>query len=102
MQSLISRLNSRSAVSLTEVEATVAIRTLGPPVGSTIPGRNTVSQPGGRFVQGQHELSGTGITDPKNSAPKRPYSVTTEGPHSPPSEERPKTLADGEKVRKGG
>ena len=89
-------------MSLTEVEATVAIRTLGPPVGSTIPGRSTASQPGARFVQGQHELSGTRITDPKNTAPKRPYSVTTEGPHSPPSEERPKTLADGEKVRKGG
>ncbi|KAM9599129.1 poly(A) polymerase gamma-like [Morphnus guianensis] len=38
-----------------KTEATVAIRTLGPPGGSTIPGRNTVSQPGARFVQGQHE-----------------------------------------------
>ncbi|XP_074874606.1 poly(A) polymerase gamma-like [Buteo buteo] len=81
-----------------KAEATVAMRTLGPPVGGTIPGRNTVSQPGARFVQGQHELSGTRITDPKNTAPKRPYSLTTEGPHSPPSEERPKTLADGEKL----
>ncbi|NWZ60504.1 PAPOG polymerase, partial [Haliaeetus albicilla] len=57
-----------------KMEATVAIRTLGAPVGCTIPGHNTGSQLGSHFVQGQHELSGTPVTDPKNAAPKRPYS----------------------------
>ena len=57
-------------MSPTELEATVAIRTLGAPVGCTIPGHNTVSPCGSHFVQGQHELSGTPITDPKNAALK--------------------------------
>lgn len=102
MQSLISLLYSKSSVSPTEMQATVAIRTSGPPVGCTIPGRNTVSQLRAHFVQGQHELSETPITDPKNAAPKRPYSTTSKGCHSPTSEERPKKTRDGEKVREGG
>ncbi|XP_010572597.1 PREDICTED: LOW QUALITY PROTEIN: poly(A) polymerase gamma-like, partial [Haliaeetus leucocephalus] len=81
-----------------KMEATVAIRTLGPPVGCTIPGHNTISQLGARFVQGQHELSGTPITDPKSAAPKRPYSPTTEGSHSPTSEECPQKTVDREKL----
>ncbi|XP_052639966.1 poly(A) polymerase gamma [Harpia harpyja] len=81
-----------------KMEATIAIRTLGPPVGCNIPGHNTISQLRAHFVQGQHELSGTPIIDPKNAAPKRPYSVTTKGPHSPTSEECPKKTVDREKL----
>ncbi|KFW88838.1 Poly(A) polymerase gamma, partial [Phalacrocorax carbo] len=81
-----------------KMEATIAIRTSGPPIGCTIPGRNTISQLRAHFVQGQHELSGTPITDPKNVAPKRPYSPTSKGPRSPTSEECPKKSIDGEKL----
>lgn len=102
MQSLISWLKSKSSVSPAEMEATVAIRTSGPPTGCTIPGPNAVSQLRAHFVQGQHELSGTPIMDFKNAAPKRPYSPTSKGSHSPTSEEYPKKTVDGEKVRKGG
>ncbi|KAM6355905.1 poly(A) polymerase gamma [Podargus strigoides] len=64
-----------------KTEATVAIRTSGCPVGCTIPGYNA------HFGQGQRELSGTPVTPPKNAAPKRPYSLTSKGCHSPTSEE---------------
>ena len=84
------------------MEAAVAIRTSGPPIGCTIPGHNTISQLRAHFVQGQHELSGTPITDPENAAPKRPHSLTAKGPHSLASEECPKKTIDGEKVRKEG
>ncbi|NWI54207.1 PAPOG polymerase, partial [Calyptomena viridis] len=77
MQSLISWPNSKSQVSPTEMEATVALRTSGPPIGCTIPGYNTVSQLRPCFVQGQHKLSGTLITDPKSASPKQHYSPTS-------------------------
>ncbi|NXV74467.1 PAPOG polymerase, partial [Atlantisia rogersi] len=60
-----------------KTEATVAIRTLGPPAGHTIPGCNAVSQPRPSFVQGQRELNGTPVAERKNAAPKRPYSLTS-------------------------
>ncbi|NXS16177.1 PAPOG polymerase, partial [Mystacornis crossleyi] len=69
--------NSKSQVSPTEMEATVALRTSGPPVGCTIPGYNTVCQLRTCFVQGQHKLSGTLITDPKSASPKQHYSPTS-------------------------
>ncbi|NWW47873.1 PAPOG polymerase, partial [Pedionomus torquatus] len=81
-----------------QMQATVAIRTLGPPIGYTIPERNTVSQLRACFVQGQHKVSGTPITDPKNAAPKRPYSLTSKGHHSPTSEGCPKKTRDEEKL----
>uniref|UniRef100_A0A8C3KGE1 Poly(A) polymerase n=1 Tax=Calidris pygmaea TaxID=425635 RepID=A0A8C3KGE1_9CHAR len=95
---------SKLDTSTTEIErlATVAIRTSGPPIGYTIPGHNTISQLRAHFVQGHHELSGTPITDSKNAAPKRPYSLTSKRCHSPTSEGCPKKTRDGEKVRKGG
>ncbi|NXY33173.1 PAPOG polymerase, partial [Pomatorhinus ruficollis] len=71
---LISWPNSKSQVSPTEMEATVALRTSGPPIGCTIPGYNTVCQLRTCFVQGQHKLSGTVITDPKSASPKQHYS----------------------------
>ncbi|NWU74377.1 PAPOG polymerase, partial [Onychorhynchus coronatus] len=77
MQSLISRPNSKSQVSPAELEASVALRTSGPPIGCTIPGYNTVSQLRPCFVQGHHKLSGTLITDPKSAAPKQHYSPTS-------------------------
>ncbi|NXA04371.1 PAPOG polymerase, partial [Sapayoa aenigma] len=77
MQSLISWPNSKSQVSPTEMEATVALRTSGPPIGCTIPGYKTVSQLRPCFVQGQHKLSGTLITDPKSASPKQHYSPTS-------------------------
>ncbi|KFZ48286.1 Poly(A) polymerase gamma, partial [Antrostomus carolinensis] len=81
-----------------KIESTVAIRTSGPLTGYAVPGHNAVSQLRPHFVQGQHELSGTPITDPKNAPPKRPYSVTSKGCHSPTSEECPKKPIDGEKL----
>ncbi|NXH97101.1 PAPOG polymerase, partial [Pachycephala philippinensis] len=69
--------NSKSQVSPTEMEATVALRTSGPPVGCTIPGYNTVCQLRTCFVQGQHKLSGTLNTDPKSASPKQHYSPTS-------------------------
>ncbi|KAF1427268.1 Poly(A) polymerase gamma, partial [Spheniscus magellanicus] len=81
-----------------KMEATVAIRTSGPPTGCTVPGPNAVSQLRAHFVQGQHELNGTPIMDFKNAAPKRPYSPTSKGSHSPTSEEYPKKTVDGEKL----
>uniref|UniRef100_A0A8C3PS42 polynucleotide adenylyltransferase n=1 Tax=Calidris pygmaea TaxID=425635 RepID=A0A8C3PS42_9CHAR len=86
MQSLILYLYSKSSVSPTEMQATVAIRTSGPPIGYTIPGHNTISQLRAHF----------------NAAPKRPYSLTSKRCHSPTSEGCPKKTRDGEKVRKGG
>ncbi|NWW05005.1 PAPOG polymerase, partial [Oreocharis arfaki] len=74
---LISWPNSKSQVSPTEMEATVALRTSGPPIGCTIPGYNTVCQLRTCFVQGQHKLSGTLITDPKSASPKQHYSPTS-------------------------
>ncbi|NWR83038.1 PAPOG polymerase, partial [Furnarius figulus] len=53
-----------------KMEATVALRTSGPAVGCTIPGYNVVSQLRTCFVQGQHKLSGTLITDPESASPK--------------------------------
>ncbi|NWY59446.1 PAPOG polymerase, partial [Chionis minor] len=81
-----------------KMQATVAIRTSGPPIGCTIPGHNTISQLRAHIVQGQHELSGTPVTDPKNAAPKRPYSPTSKGCHSPTSEGCSKKTRDGEKL----
>ncbi|KFP99777.1 Poly(A) polymerase gamma, partial [Leptosomus discolor] len=81
-----------------KMEATVAMRTLGPPADCTIPGHNTVSQLRAHLVQGQHELSGTAITDPKKPAPKRPYSPTSKGHHLPPLEECPKKTTAREKL----
>ncbi|NWR45913.1 PAPOG polymerase, partial [Regulus satrapa] len=69
--------NSKSQVSPTEMEATVALRTSGPPIGCSIPGYNTVCQLRRCFVQGQHKLSGTLITDPKSASPKQHYSPTS-------------------------
>ncbi|NWW24537.1 PAPOG polymerase, partial [Falcunculus frontatus] len=74
---LISWPNSKSQVSPTEMEATVALRTSGPPIGCTIPGYNTVCQLRMCFVQGQHKLSGTLITDPKSASPKQHCSPTS-------------------------
>ncbi|XP_068257626.1 poly(A) polymerase gamma [Nyctibius grandis] len=85
-----------------KMEATVAIRTTGPPIACTVPGYNTVSQLKARFVQEQHELSRTPVTDLKNSAPKRPYSLTSKGRYSPTSEECPKKPVDREKGVLGG
>ncbi|XP_072713600.1 poly(A) polymerase gamma isoform X1 [Ciconia boyciana] len=81
-----------------KIDTTVAIRTLGPAVGYTIPGHDTISQLRARFVQGQHEFSGTPVMDPKNAAPKRPYSPTSKGSHSPISEACPKKAINGEKL----
>ncbi|NXR18154.1 PAPOG polymerase, partial [Cinclus mexicanus] len=69
--------NSKSQLSPTEMEATVALRTSGPPIGCTIPGYNTVCQLRTCFVQRQHKLSGTLITDPKSASPKQHYSPTS-------------------------
>ncbi|XP_010285759.1 PREDICTED: poly(A) polymerase gamma, partial [Phaethon lepturus] len=77
-----------------KMEATVAS---GPPIGYTVPGHNTISQYRARFVQGQRELSGTPIIDPKNAAPKGPYSLTSKGCHLPTLEECSKKI-DGEKL----
>ncbi|NXF04271.1 PAPOG polymerase, partial [Smithornis capensis] len=74
MQTLISWPNSKSQVSPTEMEATVALRTSGPSIGCTIPGYNTVSQLRPCLVQGQHKLSGTLITDPESASRKQHYS----------------------------
>lgn len=100
IRSLISWLNSKSWVFPTEMEAAVSLRTLGPPIGCTIPGYNTIAQLRAHFVQGQQELNGTPTIDPKNAAPKRPYSLTTKGPHSPTLGECPKKTMGREKVRK--
>ncbi|NXL47201.1 PAPOG polymerase, partial [Podilymbus podiceps] len=81
-----------------KMEGTVAIRTSGPPVGCTMPGRDTICQLRARFVQGRHELSGIPITDPKNAGPKRPYSPTSKELHSPVSEECSKKITDREKL----
>ncbi|NXJ41383.1 PAPOG polymerase, partial [Ciconia maguari] len=81
-----------------KIDTTVAIRTLGPAVGCTIPGHDTISQLRARFVQGQHEFSGSPVTDPKNAAPKRPYSPTSKGSHSPILEACPKKAINGEKL----
>ncbi|XP_075353085.1 poly(A) polymerase gamma isoform X1 [Mycteria americana] len=81
-----------------KMDTTVAIRTLGPAVGCTVPGHDTISQLRARFVQGQHEFSGTPVTDPKNAAPKRPYSPTSKGSHSPTLEACPKKAINGEKL----
>ncbi|NXO50937.1 PAPOG polymerase, partial [Aramus guarauna] len=81
-----------------KMEAAVALRTSGPPVGCAIPGHNTTSQLKAHFVQGQHELSGTPVADPKNAAPKQPYSPTSKGPRLPVSEECPKKPIAGERL----
>ncbi|OXB76140.1 UNVERIFIED_CONTAM: hypothetical protein H355_005351 [Colinus virginianus] len=80
-----------------KMEAAVAVRTSGPPCDCTVPtviGHNAVSQLKTRFVQGQHELSGTQITNSKSAVPKRP--------HSPASKECPKRSKDREKIGLGG
>nr|XP_021150029.1 poly(A) polymerase gamma isoform X1 [Columba livia] len=81
-----------------EMEAAVSLRTLGPPIGCTIPGYNTIAQLRAHFVQGQQELNGAPTIDPKNAAPKRPYSLTTKGPHSPTLGECPKKTMGREKL----
>ncbi|NXJ76044.1 PAPOG polymerase, partial [Trogon melanurus] len=80
-----------------KMETTVAIKTSGPPVGCTVAGHNAVSQLRSRFVQGQHELSGNPVMDPKNAAPKRPYAQTSKGHHSLTLEECLKRMIDREK-----
>ncbi|OXB63057.1 hypothetical protein ASZ78_014824 [Callipepla squamata] len=80
-----------------KMEAAVAVRTSGPPCDCTVPtviGHNAVSQLRTRFVQGQHDLSGTQITNSKSAVPKRP--------HSPASKECPKRSKDREKIGLGG
>ncbi|NXA67344.1 PAPOG polymerase, partial [Mohoua ochrocephala] len=99
---LIAWPNSKSQVSPTEMEATVALRTSGPPGGCTIPGYNTVCQLRTCFVQGQHKLSGTLITDPRSASPKQHYSPTSKVPRPPSPGECPQKAIDGEKARKGG
>lgn len=84
-------------MSPTEMEAAVAVRPSGPPAGCTVPAvieHNTISRLRTHFVQGQHEPSGTQITNLKSTVPKRP--------HSPTSEEYPKRPKDREKVGKQG
>ncbi|XP_051471489.1 poly(A) polymerase gamma isoform X1 [Apus apus] len=81
-----------------KIEATVAIRTSGPPIGCTIPGHNTFSQLRAHFVQGQLDVCGTPVPSPKITAPKRCYSQTSKGCHSPTSEECPEKTTDGEKL----
>lgn len=102
IQTLISRPSSKSSVSATEMEAKVAVRTSGPPVSCTVPACNTVSQLGARFVQGQQEFIGAPSTDPKNGAPKRPYSPTSERNDSLALGKCLKKRVDRVKVRKGG
>ncbi|KFQ27449.1 Poly(A) polymerase gamma, partial [Mesitornis unicolor] len=63
-----------------KMEATVANRPSGPPIGCTIPGRNTTSQLGVRFAKEQDQLSRTSVTDPKKPAPKQHISPTSECP----------------------
>ncbi|NWY39434.1 PAPOG polymerase, partial [Sylvia atricapilla] len=94
--------NSKSQVSPTEMEATVALRTSGLPIGCTIPGYNTVCQLRTCFVQGQHKLSGTLITDPKSASPKQHYSPTSKVSRPPTAGECPQKAIDGEKARRGG
>ncbi|NXT13807.1 PAPOG polymerase, partial [Prunella fulvescens] len=94
--------NSKSQVSPTEMEATVALRTSGPPVGCTIPGYDTVCQLRTCFVQGQHKLSGTLITDPKSASPKQHFSPTSKVSRPPTSGECSQKAIDGEKARRGG
>ncbi|NXT59971.1 PAPOG polymerase, partial [Chaetops frenatus] len=98
----IARPNSKSQVSPTEMEATVALGTSGPPIGCTIPGYNTVCQLGTCFVQGQHKLSGTLIMDPKSASPKQHYSPASKVSCPPTSGECPQKAIDGEKARRGG
>lgn len=78
------------------MEAILGRTTSVPLTGCIISEHNTVSKVGPHFGQGQHELTGTPVTDPKNTASKRPYSPTSTG------DERPKKITDGEKVRKRG
>ncbi|KAM9271630.1 poly(A) polymerase gamma [Morus bassanus] len=59
---------------------------------------NSISQLRAHFDQGQQELSGTPITDPKNVAPKQPYLPTSKGPHSLTSQECPIKPIDREKL----
>ncbi|XP_040407365.1 poly(A) polymerase gamma isoform X1 [Cygnus olor] len=76
-----------------KMEAAVAVRPSGPPAGCTVPAvieHNTISRLRTHFVQGQHEPSGTQITNLKSTIPKRP--------HSPTSEEYPKRPKDREKL----
>lgn len=96
IQSLISWLNSKTLLPPAEMEAILGRTTSVPLTGCIISEHNTVSKVGPHFGQGQHELTGTPVTDPKNTASKRPYSPTSTG------DERPKKITDGEKVRKRG
>ncbi|NXI59901.1 PAPOG polymerase, partial [Chloroceryle aenea] len=84
-------------VTSSKMEATSAIRMLGPPAGCTILGHNGVSQHREHFVQGQHELSGTLGTDPNKTTAKRIYSPTNKGESSPGTVECPKKRGDEEK-----
>uniref|UniRef100_A0A8C3BP31 polynucleotide adenylyltransferase n=1 Tax=Cairina moschata TaxID=8855 RepID=A0A8C3BP31_CAIMO len=75
-----------------KMEAAVAVRPSGSPAGCTVPAvieHNMISQLRTRVVQGQHELSGTQITNLKSTVPKRP--------HSPTSREYPKRPKDTQK-----
>uniref|UniRef100_H0Z8S0 Poly(A) polymerase n=1 Tax=Taeniopygia guttata TaxID=59729 RepID=H0Z8S0_TAEGU len=81
-----------------KMEATVALRTSGPPIGCTIPGYNTVCQLRTCFVQGQHKLSGTLITDPKSASTKQHYSPSSKVSRPTTSGECPQKAIDGEKV----
>ncbi|NXK85874.1 PAPOG polymerase, partial [Formicarius rufipectus] len=97
MQCVIPWPASKSQVSPTGMEATVALRTSGPPIGCTIPGYDMISQLRTCFVQGQRKLSGTLITDPKSAAPKELYSASSQVSCPPPSGECPQKAIDGEK-----
>uniref|UniRef100_A0A8C0ZCL8 polynucleotide adenylyltransferase n=1 Tax=Cyanistes caeruleus TaxID=156563 RepID=A0A8C0ZCL8_CYACU len=81
-----------------KMEATVALRTSGPPIACTIPGYNTVCQLRTCFVHGQHKLSGTLITDPRSASPKQHYSPSSKVSRPPTSGECPQNAIDGEKL----
>ncbi|XP_009079137.1 PREDICTED: poly(A) polymerase gamma, partial [Acanthisitta chloris] len=85
-----------------KMEATVALRTAGSPIGCTVPGYNTVSQLRACFVQGQCKISRTLITDPKSASPKECYSSASKVSRLLPSGECPAKAIDGEKGVLGG
>ncbi|KAM9562188.1 poly(A) polymerase gamma isoform 2-T3 [Guaruba guarouba] len=89
----VSSASTRFSMPITDskMEATLERRTSAPLSGCTISEHNTVSKVGPHFGQGQHELNVTPVTDPKNTASKRPYSPSSTG------DERPKKITDGEK-----
>nr|XP_014122385.1 poly(A) polymerase gamma isoform X2 [Zonotrichia albicollis] len=81
-----------------KMEATVALRTPGPPTGCTIPGYDTVCQLRTCFVQEQHKLSGTLIADPRSASPKQHYSPSSKVSRPPTAGECPQKAIDGEKL----